>query len=140
MDLSYSEEQTLLRDSVQKFIDDKYTISERNKITATDEGFSRDNWQLFAELGWLALPFSEDDGGIGGDALSDSQVVSGSPIEGDGVYTGILGDQDQGDAFLFTAPAYSPERWTHEGSWSRANLDAWLTRKGPEGSVVWSRP
>ena len=58
--------QLLLRDSVQKFISDKYDISERNKITATEEGFSRENWQLFAELGWLALPFKEEDGGIGG--------------------------------------------------------------------------
>ncbi|MBQ61583.1 MAG: pimeloyl-CoA dehydrogenase small subunit [Gammaproteobacteria bacterium] len=66
MDLSYTEEQLLLRDSVQKFISDKYDISERNKITATEEGFSRENWQLFAELGWLALPFKEEDGGIGG--------------------------------------------------------------------------
>ncbi len=49
----------------------------------------------------------QDDGGIGGDALSDPQVVSGTPIEGAGVYSGILGDQDQGDAFQFTAPAYS---------------------------------
>ncbi len=64
MNLSYTEEQLLLRDSVQKFISDKYDISERNKITATDEGFSRENWQLFAELGWLALPFDEEDGGI----------------------------------------------------------------------------
>ncbi len=49
----------------------------------------------------------QDDGGIGGDALSDSQVVSGSPIDGAGIYTGILGDQDQGDSFQFSAPAYS---------------------------------
>jgi hypothetical protein len=49
----------------------------------------------------------QDDGGIGGDALSDSQVVSGSLIEGAGIYSGILGDQDQGDSFQFTAPAYS---------------------------------
>jgi len=49
----------------------------------------------------------QDDAGIGGDALSDTQVVSGSPIGGAGVYTGILGDQDLGDTFQFTAPAYS---------------------------------
>ena len=74
MDLSYTEEQLLLRDSVQKFISDKYDISERNKITATDEGFSRENWQLFAELGWLALPFDEEDGGIGGSPV-DTMVL-----------------------------------------------------------------
>lgn len=66
MDLSYSEEQNLLRDSVARYIENNYDISERNKLTATDEGFSRDNWRQFAELGWLAMPFAEEDGGIGG--------------------------------------------------------------------------
>lgn len=74
MDLSYSNEQLLLRDSVEKFISDKYDISERNKITASDEGFSRENWQQFADLGWLALPFSEEDGGIGGSPV-DTMVI-----------------------------------------------------------------
>jgi len=66
MDLSYTEEQNLLRDSVKKFVDDHYDISQRNKISDSDEGFSRAHWQQFADLGWLALPFDEDDGGIGG--------------------------------------------------------------------------
>ena len=74
MDLSYTEEQMLLRDSVQKFIRDNYDISERNKLTATDEGFSRDNWRQYAELGWLAMPFSEEDGGIGGTPV-DTMVM-----------------------------------------------------------------
>ena len=74
MDLSYSDEQLLLRDSVEKFISDKYDISERNKITATDDGFSRENWQQFADLGWLALPFAEEDGGIGGSPV-DTMII-----------------------------------------------------------------
>jgi alkylation response protein AidB-like acyl-CoA dehydrogenase len=74
MDLSYTEEQLLLRDSVQKFISDKYSISERNTITSTGDGFSSENWQLFADLGWLALPFDEEDGGIGGSSV-DTMVL-----------------------------------------------------------------
>ncbi|HJL61255.1 MAG TPA: acyl-CoA dehydrogenase family protein [Pseudomonadales bacterium] len=74
MDLSYTEEQVLLRDSVQKFVSDKYDISERNKLTATDEGFSREHWNQFAELGWLAMPFAEEDGGIGGTPV-DTMVM-----------------------------------------------------------------
>ncbi|MFP6806995.1 MAG: acyl-CoA dehydrogenase family protein [Pseudomonadales bacterium] len=74
MDLSFSEEQLLLRDSVEKFISDKYSISERNKITATEDGFSAKNWQQFADLGWLALPFDEEDGGIGGSPV-DTMVL-----------------------------------------------------------------
>lgn len=74
MDLSYTEEQQMLRDSVQKFIEDNYDISERNKLTATDEGFSRDNWKQFAELGWLAMPFAEEDGGLGGSPV-DTMIL-----------------------------------------------------------------
>lgn len=66
MDLSFTEEQALLRDSVQKYLEDNYDISQRNKLTASDDGFSRENWKQFAELGWLAMPFAEEDGGIGG--------------------------------------------------------------------------
>lgn len=74
MDLSFSDEQNLLRDSVAKYIEDNYDISERNKLTATDEGFSRDNWKQFAELGWLAMPFPEEDGGIGGSPV-DTMIL-----------------------------------------------------------------
>lgn len=66
MDFSFTHEQTLLRDSVQKFIQNSYPFEERQKLVKTEEGFSRDNWLTFAELGWLALPFREEDGGIGG--------------------------------------------------------------------------
>ncbi len=66
MDFSFSEEQSLLQDSVQRFIQNDYTFEARQKIIQTEDGFSRDNWSTFAELGWLGLPFSEEDGGFGG--------------------------------------------------------------------------
>lgn len=66
MDFSFSEEQTLLRNSVERFVQDKYDFDTRRKITASDDGFSRENWQQMAELGLLAAPFSEEQGGLGG--------------------------------------------------------------------------
>lgn len=66
MDFSFSEEQTLLQDSVQRFIQDKYSFEARRKLLESEDGFSRDNWSTFAELGWLALPFAEEVGGYGG--------------------------------------------------------------------------
>lgn len=66
MDFSFSEEQVLLQDSVQKFIQNSYPFDARQKLQQSEEGFSRNNWRIFAELGWLALPFSEADGGLGG--------------------------------------------------------------------------
>lgn len=66
MDFSFSEEQKLLQDSVQRFMQNSYPFEARQRLIDTDEGFSRENWSTFAELGWLALPFSEDAGGFGG--------------------------------------------------------------------------
>lgn len=66
MDFSFSDEQKMLQDSVQRFIQNSYPFEERQKLIRTEEGFSRDNWASFAELGWLALPFSEEGGGFGG--------------------------------------------------------------------------
>ncbi|MCB1644007.1 MAG: acyl-CoA dehydrogenase family protein [Pseudomonadales bacterium] len=69
MDFSLSEEQSLLQDSVQRFIQNDYAFETRQKLLQTEEGFSRDNWSRFAELGWLALPFREESGGFGGGAV-----------------------------------------------------------------------
>lgn len=68
MNFSYSEEQQMLRDSVGKFIQQDYDFDSRRKIIESPRGFSADNWKLFAELGWLTVPFSEEDGGLGGSA------------------------------------------------------------------------
>ena len=69
MDFSFSDEQNLLQDSVQRFIQNDYTFEARQKLLKIDSGFSRDNWATFAELGWLALPFPEEIGGFGGTAI-----------------------------------------------------------------------
>jgi alkylation response protein AidB-like acyl-CoA dehydrogenase len=74
MNLSFSEEQNMLKDSVARFVADQYDFETRRKIVDSAEGFSRENWQTFAELGWLSIPFSEELGGFGGGA-ADTMVV-----------------------------------------------------------------
>jgi len=69
VDFSYSEEQQMLRESVGKFIQQQYDFDTRNRIAGSDAGFSAENWKLFAELGWLTVPFSEEDGGFGDSAV-----------------------------------------------------------------------
>ena len=69
MDFSNTEEQQMLQESVQKFVYKSYDFDTRNKIIATEKGFSDENWELFAELGWLTVPFQEEDGGFGGSAI-----------------------------------------------------------------------
>jgi len=66
VDFSYSEEQQMLQDSVQKFVQRHYSFDDRNAILASPKGYSEECWSLFAELGWLTVPYSEDDGGFGG--------------------------------------------------------------------------
>ena len=69
MDFSYSEVQQMLQDSVKKFVSKNYDFDTRSKIIESEAGYSKENWQLFAELGWLAVPFDEELGGLGGDVL-----------------------------------------------------------------------
>ena len=69
MDFSVSEEQSMLADSVARFVNNDYDFETRQKIAQTDSGFSSDNWQTFAELGWTALLFPESDGGFDGGAV-----------------------------------------------------------------------
>ncbi len=69
MDFSYSEEQQMLQESVQKFVQKSYDFDTRKQVIASAAGFSDENWKLFAELGWLTVPFSDADGGFGGLAV-----------------------------------------------------------------------
>lgn len=74
MDFSYSEEQQMLQDSIAKFVQNDYDFDTRMKLVKSETGYSEENWKLFAELGWLMVPFSEADGGLGGSA-TDLMVV-----------------------------------------------------------------
>jgi len=65
MNLNYSDEQQMLRDQVQKFCESDYTFNKREEILKTDLGYDAELWKLFSELGWLSLPFSEENGGFG---------------------------------------------------------------------------
>ena len=66
MDLSFTEVQTMLIDSVEKFITNEYSFERRQQYAASDTGYSADVWATFADLGWTAVPFGEDDGGFDG--------------------------------------------------------------------------
>ena len=75
MDFSFTEEQTLLRNTVQNFLRDKYDFDTRRKIVASPEGWRRDYWNEIAELGLLAAPFSEELGGLGGGAIETMIIM-----------------------------------------------------------------
>ena len=75
MDFSFTEEQTLLRNMVQSFVQDNYDFDSRMKIVRSDEGMSREIWGQFAELGLLAAPFSEEMGGLDGGPIETMVIM-----------------------------------------------------------------
>lgn len=53
-------------ESVSRFIDNDYAFDTRQRLAATELGYSREFWQTFADLGWTAILFDEEDGGLSG--------------------------------------------------------------------------
>jgi alkylation response protein AidB-like acyl-CoA dehydrogenase len=74
MDFSLNEVQLMLADSIEKFVSNDYGFEARQKYSDSASGYSKEVWTTFAELGWTAVPFSEDDGGFGGGPV-DMMVV-----------------------------------------------------------------
>ena len=75
MDFELSEDQVLLQESVQRFVQDNYSFEQRRKIVDNDKGFSETHWKQFAELGWLGMAFPEAVGGYGGTPVETMIVM-----------------------------------------------------------------
>jgi alkylation response protein AidB-like acyl-CoA dehydrogenase len=75
VDIQFTEEQEMLRSSVQRLLRDKYDFDTRRKIVASEEGWSRKHWREFADLGLLASSFPEDFGGLGEGPLATMIVM-----------------------------------------------------------------
>ena len=108
MTLILNEEQQLLKDSARSFVDDRWQLNQlrQNRASPKTGAIDTELWQKMAELGWAAIPFPEEFGGLGlGYAelgivmeetgrkllispLLSSVVLSGSAIE-------LAGNNDQ---------------------------------------------
>ncbi len=75
MDFDLTEEQSLLKESVNRLLADNYDFEARKKYLASAEGYSADMWRQYAEMGLLALPFAEEDGGFGGGPVETMIVM-----------------------------------------------------------------
>ncbi|SFQ25217.1 pimeloyl-CoA dehydrogenase, small subunit [Bradyrhizobium sp. Ghvi] len=75
MNFDLSEEQRLLKDSVERLMLDSYSFGDRRKYQTEKRGFSEAMWARYAELGLLALPFAEEHGGFGGGAVETMIVM-----------------------------------------------------------------
>jgi pimeloyl-CoA dehydrogenase small subunit len=75
MDFDLSEEQRLLKESLDRLIGDRYAFEQRKSYSQNAEGWSRELWAQFAELGLLGLPFAEQYGGSAGGPVETMIVM-----------------------------------------------------------------
>ena len=75
MDFSFTEEQTMLRDTIASYLADHYDFDTRRTAVKSAAGWRPQVWKAFAEeLGILGAAFPEEQGGLGGGAI-DNMVV-----------------------------------------------------------------
>src|SRR5258708_1598450 len=75
MDFEFTEEQRLLRESLDRLLADGYGFDKRKTYLAETDGFSQAMWGQYGELGLLGLPFSEEHGGIDGGGVEVMVVM-----------------------------------------------------------------
>src|ERR1043166_5175521 len=75
MDFELSEEQRLLKDSVERLVTQRYDFEARKKYMSEADGWSRALWKQYVDLGLTALPFAEEHGGIGGGPVETMIVM-----------------------------------------------------------------
>src|ERR1700753_2793385 len=75
MDFDLSEDQRLLKDSVDRLVADQYQFEQRKKYLTEPAGYSAAMWDEITEMGLLGLPFEETLGGFGGGAVETAIVM-----------------------------------------------------------------
>ncbi|MCD6359403.1 MAG: acyl-CoA/acyl-ACP dehydrogenase [Armatimonadetes bacterium] len=65
MDLSFTEEQEMLRTMARDFLTDKFPKTTVKELEESETGYTPEVWQEIAELGWMGLVFPEEYGGAG---------------------------------------------------------------------------
>ncbi|RKE39177.1 hypothetical protein B0G76_5573 [Paraburkholderia sp. BL23I1N1] len=65
MNFDLNDEQQMLQDSAQRFVQKNYTFEHRGKLLAHEAGFSSGMWRTFGEMGWLGVAVPEAFGGLG---------------------------------------------------------------------------
>lgn len=148
MDFNHTEDRAMLKDMVARFISDNYPLEERHRAAETSEGFSRDMWARFAELGLIGALLTEADGGFGGsgfdinvlfEELGRGLVVEpflACAILGGGMVSAlgndrqktIIGDMIAGSTLLALAHGEPDSRYDLSRVTTRASADgnAWV--------------
>jgi alkylation response protein AidB-like acyl-CoA dehydrogenase len=96
MNFDLTEEQEMLRESAERLLRESYDANSRMKLLKTEDGFSREHWKQYAELGWLGVSLPEDVGGLGW-SIADTcvliEALGGSIVLEPYLTTAVLGAQ-----------------------------------------------
>ncbi|MGE3147869.1 MAG: acyl-CoA dehydrogenase family protein [Pseudorhodoplanes sp.] len=65
MDLQFDDQEVAFAESASRFLKEEWPFSKREAIIESPDGFSREQWAAFADLGWLSLSLPEEHGGLG---------------------------------------------------------------------------
>ena len=75
MDFALTEEQELLRHSIERLFADHYSFEARRRYAQEPRGWSLGLWKRYADLGLLGLPFDEQHGGSAGGPIETMIVM-----------------------------------------------------------------
>src|SRR3546814_6069049 len=68
MHFNPNEEQAMYRETIARFLDDRYSVAHRQQFLEQRRGYDPENWSALADLGVLSLPIPDGLGGLGGTA------------------------------------------------------------------------
>lgn len=75
MNFDLTEEQQMIVDSVQKFIENDSPVERFRKMRDTDNGWDAETWRKMAEYGWLGVSYPEEHGGFGGSFVDTALIL-----------------------------------------------------------------
>lgn len=145
MDFRLDDDRRMLGETLNRFLKENYSLETRHAITASEEGFSREMWGKFAELGVIGALFDEAAGGFGGqgddlsvvfEALGRALVVEPFlPTLLAGTLIAGLGDDGQKAVLEGVIVGETLIAFAHGEPQSRYELEVVATRAGKAGEA-----
>jgi alkylation response protein AidB-like acyl-CoA dehydrogenase len=77
MDFEITPEQKMLAETVATFVKQRSPVARFRKLRAAHAPWDPEVWAAMGELGWLSVPFSEEQGGIGGGMIEVGIILEG---------------------------------------------------------------
>ncbi|MFQ3664829.1 MAG: acyl-CoA dehydrogenase [Sphingomonadaceae bacterium] len=156
MNFDFTEEQALLRATIERFGADRHgrDVARRHRNRQQPGGFDRAGWQALAELGVLALPFASEAGGLGGgpvdlvavaeplgswlatEPFTEALVPAGTLLEAGGAEA-ALARVIAGEAVPAAALGERAGRYNYSHVETRAKADGAAWRLTGEKHAVW---